>query len=55
MTTFLERGAHLVNQMFSFLCLFVVLDIFHLRLEGGNLDLIVPGPGHYSFTFEIVC
>ena len=56
MNTFWERTAHSVNQMFSLLCLFVVLDISHLRLEGGNLVLIAPGPGHFfPFTFEIVC
>ena len=46
MATFLEKAAHLVNHMFSLLCLFVVLVVSHLGFEDRNLVLIARVPGH---------
>ena len=48
MTTFWERAAHLVNDMFS-----LFFGSFpHSGFKGGTLVLIAPVPGHcFPFTF----
>ena len=46
MDVFWKRAAHSVNHMFSFLCPFAVFVVSHLGINGGNLILIVPAPGH---------
>ena len=52
MDTFLERGAHSVNRVFSLLCLIVALVVSHFCFEGRTSVLSVSVPGHcYPFTF----
>ena len=46
MATFWEKAAHSVNRMFSLLCLYVALVVFHFSFEGGTLVLIALVPGH---------
>ena len=46
MATFWERAAHSVNRMFSLLCLYVALVVFHFSFEGGTLVLIASVSGH---------
>ena len=45
MVTFWERSAHSVIRMFSLLCLFVALVVFHFGFEDRTLVLIVSAPG----------
>ena len=53
MATIWERDAYSVNQLYSLLCLFVVLVVSYLGLKGGNLVLIAPVPGHsFPFPFQ---
>ena len=53
MAIFQERAAHLVNRVFSLLCLFAALVVSHFRFEDRTLVLIVSIPGHcLPFTFN---
>ena len=49
-----ERAAHLVNRVFSLLCLFKVPVVFLFGFEGRTLVLIASVHGHcLPFTFFI--
>ena len=46
MAAFLETAAHLVDRVFSVLCLFVALVVFHFGFGSRALVLIVSVPCH---------
>ena len=53
MATFSKRAAHSINHMFSLLCLFVAIVVFHFGFETRTLALIASIPGNcLPFTFK---